>query len=245
MDTLEGIRKGGKSGAMIVAGDPDRSTLYSSTILPADDPDIMPAKGDPLKKRDTELLRKWILFGADLGDGKHIADASSGGKGFAVDQRADGVPLPDAALIESLKADGVLIRAVSANQALLDLDFTHLENKNKLNLSRLAPIANNIHSLDLTRSTASDNDLATVSQMQNLVRLQLNRTSIGDEGLEHLKALTSLEILNLYSTKVTDAGLPHLVGLKKLQKLYLWESGATPEGADKLKRAIPKLKVIF
>lgn len=245
LDTLEGIRKGGKGGAIIVAGDPERSSLYSSTVLPADDPDIMPAKGDPLVKRDTELLRKWILFGADLGDGKHIADASSGGAGFAVDQKANGVPLPDAALIESLKANGVHVRAVSANQSLLELDFTHLEDKSKLNLTSLAPISSNIHSIDLTRSRVKDADLAVVAQMKNLARLQLNQTAISDNGLKHLKALSSLETLNLYGTQVSDAGLANLTGLTNLKKLYLWESKATPEGSEKLKSKLPKLKVIF
>ncbi|MGK0186255.1 MAG: hypothetical protein ACI9R3_002038 [Verrucomicrobiales bacterium] len=245
LDTLEGIRKGGKGGSIIVAGDPEQSTLYTSTVLPADDPDIMPAKGDPLVKRDTELLRKWILYGADLGDGKHIADASSGGAGFAVDQKADGIPLPEASLLENLKANGVHVRAVSANQSLLDLDFTHLDNKNKLNLKLLAPIVANVHALDLTRSKIKDADLAIIGQMKNLVRLQLNQTSISDEGLRHLKTVTSLENLNLYGTKVTDAGLEHLSELKDLQKLYLWESKATEDGGNQLKAKLPKLKVIF
>ena len=245
LDTAEGIRKGGKSGAVIVAGDPDKSILYTSTVLPADDPDIMPAKGDPLSKRDTELLRKWILYGADLGDGKHIADAASGGAGFPVDQRADGVALPQASLIEELKAEGVIIRAVSANKALLEVDFTHLEDKGKLDLKRLAPLTDNVHSLDLTGSRVKNDDLAAIAPMKNLVRLQLNKTSISDQGLEHLKSLSNLEILNLYSTQVSDAGLAHLICLTKLQKLYLWESKATPEGGEKLKSKLPKLKVIF
>ena len=245
LDTPEGIRKGGKNGPIAVAGDPDRSTLYTATILPPDDPDIMPAKGDPLKKKETELLRKWILFGADLGDGKHFADASGGGAGFAVDQAADGVPLPDAALIEKLKSDGVQIRAISANQSLLEIDYSHLENKSKLNVQQLAPIAGNVYGLDLTRSKVTDGDLATVAQMKNLARLQLNKTSIGDDGVEHLKELGNLEILNLYGTRISDKGLDHLTGMKKLQKLYLWESKATPEGAEKLKSKLPKLKVIF
>ena len=160
-------------------------------------------------------------------------------------QWINGVPLPEASLLEQLKTEGVIIRAVSANQALLDVDFTHIEDKKKLDLKRLSPIAENIHALDLTRSRVRDDDLAAVASMKNLVRLQLNRTSISDQGLEHLKGLSNLETLNLYSTEVTDAGLAQLTSLQKLQKLYLWESKATPEGGEKLKSKLPKLKVIF
>jgi hypothetical protein len=245
LDTSEGIRKGGGSGPIVVAGDPEKSTLYYMTVLPPDDPDIMPAKGKPLTKRETELLRKWILFGADLGDGKHIADASGGGAGFAVDQLAKDVALPAAALVEKLKGEGVLVDAVSANQALLALDFSHLNDKNNIDLSQLTSIAANIHALDLTGTGIADDDLAALKGMPNLVRLELNKTGIGDAGLQHVASLANLQTLNLYGTQVTDAGLKNLTGLKKLKKLYLWQSKATADGAKSLGSNIPGLNVVL
>ncbi len=56
---------GGDSGTSIVPGKPDESLLYTLTILPPDDDDIMPPKGDPLTKDQTEILRLWIEAGAE------------------------------------------------------------------------------------------------------------------------------------------------------------------------------------
>jgi len=56
--------KGGDDGPALVPGDPKKSPFYASTILPAGHDDIMPPKGDPLTKEQTELLRRWIEEGA-------------------------------------------------------------------------------------------------------------------------------------------------------------------------------------
>lgn len=55
---------GGDSGTSLVPGKPEDSLLYTLTILPPDDDDIMPPKGDPLSREQTEILRRWIQEGA-------------------------------------------------------------------------------------------------------------------------------------------------------------------------------------
>jgi hypothetical protein len=47
-----------------VPNNPDKSPLYTLTILPKGHDDIMPPKGDPLTKEQTETLKQWILAGA-------------------------------------------------------------------------------------------------------------------------------------------------------------------------------------
>ncbi len=55
----------------LVPGKPEESKLYTSTILPKDDDDIMPpVKNDkPLAKEQTEKLKAWIAAGAKWPDG--------------------------------------------------------------------------------------------------------------------------------------------------------------------------------
>src|SRR5438552_11574337 len=69
LDTRAGALKGGDSGTPLVPGKPDQSPLYTSTTLPTDDDKHMPPKGDPLKKEETELLRRWIEQGAQWPEG--------------------------------------------------------------------------------------------------------------------------------------------------------------------------------
>ncbi|TDJ74582.1 MAG: DUF1553 domain-containing protein [Planctomycetota bacterium] len=48
----------------VVPGDLEASGLFERVTLPADDPDVMPAKGEPLSVDEIEVLRKWITAGA-------------------------------------------------------------------------------------------------------------------------------------------------------------------------------------
>ncbi len=59
------VMKGGKSGAVIVPGNPDGSKLFR--LVTKQEEPYMPKKGDPLTSEQIETLRKWILAGAPEG----------------------------------------------------------------------------------------------------------------------------------------------------------------------------------
>jgi formylglycine-generating enzyme required for sulfatase activity len=65
MDTRENVMIGGEYGPALEPGKPDESSLYTLTILDPDDEDIMPPKGDPLTKAQTDILKTWIEQGAE------------------------------------------------------------------------------------------------------------------------------------------------------------------------------------
>src|SRR5690348_12004351 len=63
LDTREGVLQGGKHGAVIVPGDPDKSRLI--VAVKYDDPDLqMPPDGDKLKDSEIAALEQWIKMGA-------------------------------------------------------------------------------------------------------------------------------------------------------------------------------------
>ena len=64
LDTRENSLKGGEKGTALVPGDPQKSPLYTTTLLAPDHDDAMPPKGDRLSKAQTEELRVWIAQGA-------------------------------------------------------------------------------------------------------------------------------------------------------------------------------------
>ena len=65
LDQLTGIQKGGKSGALFVAGNPELSLLIQRIHLPLEDEDHMPPKEKlQLTDEELEILRLWVISGA-------------------------------------------------------------------------------------------------------------------------------------------------------------------------------------
>ena len=67
MDGAAVMMKGGSEGNDVVPGDAAKSSVYTTTTLPADDDMAMPPKGDRLTKDQQELIKKWITEGANFG----------------------------------------------------------------------------------------------------------------------------------------------------------------------------------
>ena len=67
MDTVAGLQKGGKNGALVKAGDPENSLLLRR-VLGLDGEDQMPLDKDPLTDAQVETLRRWVAAGARYGD---------------------------------------------------------------------------------------------------------------------------------------------------------------------------------
>ena len=65
LDDRAAALRGGASGPAFVAGRPEASELLRRVLLPKDEPEVMPARGDRLAAREIATLRRWIAAGAD------------------------------------------------------------------------------------------------------------------------------------------------------------------------------------
>ena len=149
----------------------------------------------------------------------------------------------EAAAIGKIEKLGGTVRQIAQNTEEKEANF-HLSGKDLTDdgLALVKEIENLVW-LNLANTKITDGGLAHLSDLKLLTRLHLEKTGIGDAGLAHLGKLENLEYLNLYGTQVSDAGLEHLKGLKALKKLYLWQSQATAEGAAKLKEALATVDI--
>jgi hypothetical protein len=77
LDSLAHARKGGDSGSGITPGDLAKSLLIERVDLPADDDDVMPPKGGPLKSEQIEILKRWIKAGAKWESGVELKAITS------------------------------------------------------------------------------------------------------------------------------------------------------------------------
>jgi hypothetical protein len=265
LDSPSAITTGGKAGAVVVAGHPDKSTLYSRLLLPKDDDDVMPAKGDPLTHEQCELIRQWIADGAAFGDQPAVAakapsGAPAGGAAApagaaaapgpaagapvtTIDVLAGTLPAPDASALKALADAGGTVRTLSKNNAALAVDLSHAGEACERAFPQLDRLAADVLWLDLKGTTVTDAQLRVLPKLKNLQRLHLERTAVTDAALAQVKLCTQLTYLNLYGTKVTDAGLRQLSGLSALAHLYVWQSAVTPAGIAELRKALPGCEV--
>ena len=254
------ILKGGKNGAALVPGKPSESQLYNLISLDPDDDDVMPNKGEPLTKRQIDLIRRWIEGGADFGRWKGkpgpgadiVAKAQLKAKPkvlstsnmLIIEQLGSGVKPALAAAIQHAAGQTCQVVPVVPGSPLLRVAFVSNESSvQDSELASLEPLASHITYLSLAKTRITDDALASVGRMKKLTKLDLNGTEITDDGLKSLAELSELRSLNLHSTAVTDKGVQMLGQLKNLERIYLWNSRVTPEGVSMLRELLPGAKI--
>lgn len=248
--------KGGKGGVSIEPGKADQSELYRRILLPADNDDVMPNKGDRLTKVQTDLVRDWINQGADWPEGIVIVSPVNVVAIGVIntESKAETSPteiqLPaykptsaELKAIKELEALGVAIRPIAANLEWREANFrgssAETVAKAIIPLGKVTGLVD----LNLGGVKIKDADLVNLKGLINLNRLHLENTPVTAAGLIHLKGLINLEYLNLYGTAVTDAGLEQLSGMTHLKHLYLWQTKTTEAGVANLKKILPKVDI--
>ncbi|MEM6318703.1 MAG: FN3 associated domain-containing protein [Bacteroidota bacterium] len=238
MTTTEGLESGGKTGALFVKGDVDKSLMLQRAHLPMDDKKHMPPKGkQQLLKDELELLSWWIAEGADFK--ASVKEVQKDEKIEAILKKfitpADGLEtvkverVADNSL-QKIRSAGIPIFRLAEKSPFVEVDLSNRQGVSKSTLKKLSPVADQLVSLNLGKTDIQNADLSYLTNFPHLEKLYLQQTEISDEGLETLPELTYLTYLNLYDTKVTDAALPTLSKIQRLQKLYLWQTATTQEG---------------
>jgi hypothetical protein len=231
LDTYDNLIRGGKDGAVVVAGKPEGSMLLARVTLQPGDPHFMPAEGrTPLTSDEISWIRAWIRAGASA------TATSVPGVNIAVDQ-AESPPQPvgdysnlvpeiqqmqrglGAKLVPmSAKAsDGLILRTVDISTSFGDAQLVQFE--------KFAPY---IVEAELGRTAVTDASIDTLKTFTHLRALHLEGTAITGSNLAKLASLTQLRYLNLSGTKVTAQSVATLRKMSQLRHLYLFNTPAEP-----------------
>ena len=259
LDSPSWIMRGSDDGKVLEPGRPNQSSLYSLVILPSNDDDIMPPKGDPLTVAQKTLLRTWILEGASFGNWKGSADAPPPAPAPAVSQTPQPAVVVQKSPLAKI-ASGLQTFPINKLQEAADrgfiveqiaggpfLRFEIAYNGAALsgrNLIKYKQTFRNISELILRRSRVTDGELKLLAYMPHLRRIDLGETGIDGSGFEHIDHLKFVESLNLYGTKVNDDAIPYLAKLQSLQRLYVWKSKISPKGVSELRKLLPDTEII-
>ena len=236
LHTQADLLKGGKNGKVVEPGKASASPLLKRISLGADDDDIMPPEGGPLKKSEIAAISRWIDQGAKWPAG---VTAGSGAKGANVIKVAE---MP-ATLVTAIEKAGGRTMRLAQDTNLVTVSFRAAADKTGDAQLAVLKGAKSVTEINLSRSKISDGGLASLSGLENLTRLHLELTGIDGSGLAHLKPLKRLSYLNLYGTKVDDKAVAHISALKGLKKLYLWQTAVTDAGVASIEKALPGIGI--
>jgi hypothetical protein len=266
LDTEAFIKKGGKSGLILFAGDFLKSPLYTNLILPLDDDKHMPPKGKhQLSNNEINSIQKWILSGASFND--RIDTLSNNKKQSAphidsvfnkkeiilnntivnkVSVEATTTNLPPVisnSIIEEYKNQNIILSNLQEGSPFVMANFVNVIPFENSSLLALQKIEKQLVALKLSNLPIKDADIKIIASLSNIKRLNLENTTITNACIPYLKELPALEQLNLYGTNITDEGLKQLSSIKNLSVIYLWKTKVTENGIEQFKKERPNVIV--
>lgn len=246
------IMKGGDTGQLFVAGDPDSSLLVKRILLPETEKEHMPPAGKPqLSEEERELLYYWIQSGArfntrvvalDESDSLRIAATTVLTREEHVETFSFSAADPET--LRKLNSNYRVLTPVAINSPALNVNIYNKDIYTGRMLDELKLVQEQVISLDLAKMPVRDEDVKYIARLENLRQLNLNFTEITDQALSELAQLSNLASLSLSGTEVNYAALlqflPHS---RSLQSLAIWDTPVSATEKEKLQMAFPHLAI--
>lgn len=250
LDQLTSIQKGGKSGALFVAGNPERSLLIQRIHLPLEDEDHMPPKDKlQLTDEELELLRLWVISGArfdqkvtDLPKEEEFFQLVA--NRFSTEKNYD-FPGAEPEKIASLTTFFRKVSPLYPGSPALEVAYFGASAFDPNSLNELNAIQNQVVKLTLNRMPLQDADLSMLTDFQNLESLHLNFTEVPGHQLKYLVKLPKLQTLALSGNLLDESGIQALEKLTQLKRLYLWQTGIDEVNKTKLNKTLSKTKIDY
>lgn len=249
LKTIEGIEKGGKTGALFVAGKAKTSLLMKRIHLPLEEKKHMPPKSKKQMTPDEIALLEWWIssggaFDKTVGETEKTEDIQKIlNKYVKQDEGVFDLEIDAASesKISNLLEAGIKVLPIAHDNPFLEINLSGRQDLEVADLKKLKAVSEQIISLNLSNSNLTDEMMSVVADLPHVQKLFLQKTTITGKGLQALQQLQYLEYLNVYDTKVDDAGLEYLKNLKRLNKLFLWQTDVKEAAMSSLENELPNL----
>lgn len=249
----ESVRRGGKTGKLVVPGKPELSLLLQRIHLPADEKKHMPPSGkSQLTPLEISLLNAWVkgratvhqkLINLPQTDSLRLLATAL----FKPAQPAEVYAFDpaDDETIRKLNTDFRTIVPLARESPALAVNLYNRAAYSPQQLAELSPINQQVVSLNLNKLPVQDQDIDQITQFGNLRKLVLNFTDITGKSLSSLADLTALTTLSLSGTRVNFADLRAKIGaFKSLKTLTVWNTPLTPAQVAQLQKAHPGIAFV-
>jgi uncharacterized membrane protein len=249
----ESILKGGKSGKLLVPGNPQMSLLLQRVHLPVEEKKHMPPSGKAqLTLQEISLLTLWVKERADFN--KKLTDLPEqdslrilASAYLTPAQQVDEYDFPavDEEDIAQLNTDYRTILPLARESPALAVNIYNAASYSTSQLDELSEIKKQVISLNLNKMPVKDGDIKSIRQFENLRKLDLNFTDVTAAGLKELASLKHLKNLTLSGTKLTHNDLKGLLpSLKSLKTVTVWDTKLSAMEVQQLQKAFPGLEII-
>jgi uncharacterized membrane protein len=230
LTTIPMIVKGGENGEVLMAGQADKSPMYTSLMHPIEEDEHMPPSGKPqLNRNEIWLIKHWIDTGADFKKQISQYEANDTLTKLLMDylifpkRRVDDASM---AAVSRLTEDGFTIRRLVFGEPFLSATYSEPSQKiSKKAMKNLEAISDQLVELNLQESKLTDDLSVELKKLTSLRTLRLDRTDISDNALENLKGLEELTVLNLFNTNISEQGLAELISAVDIKKVVFGTEG--------------------
>jgi hypothetical protein len=246
MNSVAGLLKGGKHGAIWKAGDALNSHLIQRIKLPLNAKEHMPPLGkSQLSDNEITILSLWVKEGASLEQklAKYSSEFQGLVKPAGLTTSTKDYPFSaaSASTIESVNTPYCTVYPIANESPALHADFYVAAKFEKQTLENLSKVSEQLVGLQLSKMPISDKELETIAKFKNLEKLALNFTSITNAGLAKLNGLSKLEKLAISGTKVSAGAITNLLkSIPSLREIHVWNTSLSANDIAGLKTAFPK-----
>ncbi|MGG7662027.1 c-type cytochrome domain-containing protein [Dyadobacter sp. BHUBP1] len=249
----QSIMKGGKSGKLLVPGNPQMSLLLQRVHLPMEEKKHMPPSGKAqLTLQEISLLTLWVKQKADFQKKLTALPASDSLRMLATaflqphTQEAEyDFPAADEDKVKALNTDYRTILPLARESPALAVNIYNAAAYNVSQLEELSDIRKQIISLNLNKMPVKDADLKGIAKFENLRKLDLNFTDVSAAGLKELSGLKHLQNLTLSGTKLDLKDLKGLLPqLKSVKTVAVWDTKLSAADVTQLQQANKGINII-
>lgn len=238
LNTINNIKKGGKTGPLFEDKDPEKSLLIKRIFLDLDEKEHMPPKGKTqLTEEEKQILKWWVQKNAafDL----KVKELPNDDSLFSLAQKRFSKSIAEekydfkkasSETIKKLNNEYRVINSLSKTSNALEVTLFNSTFYTPKSLEDLTEIKDQIVTLKLSKVPVVDKDLKTISQFKNLRHLNLNFTKISGKDFDGMVSLPYLKTLDLGEIQVDLKSFEDfLKKSKNLKSVSLWNTNLSKE----------------
>lgn len=250
LDSQEAIQKGGKTGPLFLAGNPEKSILIERLHLPEDDKKHMPPKNkSQLTDDELMIIQAWVAQGGHFD--QKVEDSAPESELFQFaslrfdkNKSYDFEPA-DPETIKELNNFYRTVHPLYPGSPALLVSYFGIAAFDPESLLDLKEVKEQVVEINMNKMPLQDVDLRFLKDFPHLEKLSLNFTDLGKDQIQSISEIPNLLDLALSGNELEQEELQLVAGMKGLRNLYLWQKNLDQTQKNDLTQALSGTSIDF